>query len=64
MTSELIPGVRNRMMLRQVMPDGRVNVLIAWADGEWKVEIFASEAHARDFAEQNHMEVTDASSPR
>lgn len=52
------------MMLRQVMPDGRVNVLIAWADGEWKVEIFASEAHARDFAEQNHMEVTDASSPR
>jgi hypothetical protein len=61
MTSDLIPGVRNILVIRYILPDGRTNTLCSWADGEWKVEVFASEAHARDFAAANQMEVIDAS---
>jgi len=62
MTSEHISGIRNKMFMRATLPDGRTAVLCSWADGEWKVEIFASEAHARDFADKHNMEVTDARS--
>ena len=61
MMSDVVEGPRNRMYIRTIFPDGRTTVLVSWADGEWKVEIFASEAHARDFADANQMEVTDAS---
>jgi len=62
MTSDILRGPHDRMYIRYVMDDGRCNVLCSWADGEWKVEIFASEAHARQFADQHNMEVTNASS--
>jgi hypothetical protein len=38
------------------MPDGRCITLVVWEDGEWKVEVFASEAHARKFADEHKME--------
>ncbi len=49
-----------RLVIRSEYRDGRVNTLITWPDGEWKVEIFASELHARQFAMENNMEVIDA----
>jgi hypothetical protein len=63
MTSDIIAAPRDRMFIRSIFPDGRCTVLCAWKDGEWKVEVFASEAHALNFADQHNMEVTrDASS--
>jgi len=61
MTSNVVPGIRNRMHIRHKFQDGRCNCLLSWADGEWKVEIFASEAHARNFADEHKMEVIDVS---
>lgn len=49
--------VESKMTIRHVYPDGRCNTLIVWEDGEWKVEIFPSEAHARKFADEHKLEV-------
>ena len=60
MTSELLSGPRDRMYIQHTDNVGRTTVLCSWKDGEWKTEVFASEAHALDFADQHHMEVNDA----
>jgi len=54
--------IPNRIFLRYTYPDGRTSTLVVWVDGEWKVEIFASEDHARQFAALNSMEVNDVRS--
>ena len=46
--------------IRVSYPDGRCSTLIAWASGEWKVEVFASEDHVREFAEANNLQQLDA----
>jgi hypothetical protein len=50
-------GIRRKLHIRFKLRDGRVNTLIVWEDGEWKVEIFASQEHAEQFAKFNKMEV-------
>lgn len=59
---DLVQGMRDRMIIRYSYPDGRTAALCSWADGEWKVEIFASEAHARNFADEHNMEISDVRS--
>jgi len=58
MKSELL-AIRNRLHIRNVNRDGRCDCLVVWEDGEWKVEIFASEAHAHKFADEHKMEVVN-----
>ena len=53
-TDRMIPS---RLHVRYCAEDGRCSTLLAWSDGEWKVEIFASIDHAEEFAKENHMEV-------
>lgn len=48
-----------KLHIRFKLVDGRVSTLCVWPDGEWKVEIFASKAHAELFAKANSMEVID-----
>ena len=50
-------SLSSALHIRQTMPDGRCVALVVWEDGEWKVEVFASEAHARKFADDHKMEV-------
>lgn len=55
--------IKPRLTIRFRYPDGRCSTLLTWPDGEWKVEIFASDDHAIAFANENQMEVIiDASS--
>lgn len=49
--------LQSALHIRTILQDGRCICLIVWADGEWKVEIFASEAHARKFSDEHKMEV-------
>lgn len=49
--------LQSALHIRTIMPDGRCIALVVWEDGEWKVEVFASEAHARQFADTHKMEV-------
>jgi hypothetical protein len=42
--------IHPRLHIRYKLADGRCNCLIVWPDGEWKVEVFASEQHVRHFA--------------
>jgi hypothetical protein len=62
MEKDLELYIPRKLVLRHEYPDGRVSTLCVWEDGEWKVEIFASAAHALKFAEENQMEVQRASS--
>lgn len=54
-----VMSIRRKLIIQGVLTDGRCKVLVVWEDGDWKVEIFASEAHARKFADDNQMEVTN-----
>ena len=47
----------SKLHVRYCNEDGRCSTLIAWDDGEWKVEIFASVEHAIKFAKENKLEV-------
>ena len=49
----------NILHIRHSYKDGRVICLCVWDDGEWKIEVFASERHARDFADKHNMEVVN-----
>jgi hypothetical protein len=52
-------AIPDRMHIRFCLRDGRTNTLLAWSDGEWKVEIFGSKEHAIRFAKAHNMEVID-----
>lgn len=55
-------SLQSALHIRTILQDGRCNCLVVWEDGEWKVEIFASEAHARKFADEHKMEVINHAS--
>jgi hypothetical protein len=42
--------IHPRLHIRYKLIDGRCSCLVVWPDGEWKVEVFASEQHVRQFA--------------
>lgn len=52
--------LRPEITIQVEFTDGRVKSLITWPDGEWKVEIFPSVAHATKFAADNDMDMYDA----
>jgi len=54
-----VSSISPKLHIRFKASDGRVNTLITWPDGLWKVEIFASEEHAREFAKKHNMEVVE-----
>lgn len=49
---------RGEVIIRYIHLDGRANALITYPNGMWKVEIFASEQHAAEFADQSNMDLT------
>lgn len=59
--AEVVPSSTTapKLVFRMLYRDGRLSTLITWPNGEWKVEIFASEAHAREFAKLNSMVIED-----
>lgn len=58
MNSEEIVG---ELVLRFRYPDGRLSALIT-VDGDWKVEVFANEEAARNFAKEHNLKVKEMDS--
>ena len=51
--------IRPKLVLLSNHPAGQVKAKIMLTDGTWKIEIFASEEHAKVFAITHNMEVVD-----
>ena len=49
--------MQSKMKLKKDHATGMISALIIWEDGEWKIEIFPSEEHAKAFAEKHDIEV-------
>lgn len=47
------------MVIRNKDDSGMCNTLITPKDGKWYIKVFPTEWHAREFADQNGLEVTD-----
>jgi hypothetical protein len=54
------PTIGPTLTFREVYPDGRVTCLLVFEDGSWKIEVFPTEPHARSFAREHNMEVTNS----